>query len=285
MEANYYICGKVLRAGVEGIETAYAENEDVIDPYTKDLEAFVDQVYTPIVYHSAVQCLDDPPEELVTGAEESRDMADVEDELHHWAERFGTDRGGATLAMDRLGNVLDCFAALDEDDGLDEPDIVAPAVSGIEPGLLAQEMLDVENLILVGYGEKTHEGSREVAFTTGEANGDVLVTEDTICSGASVGGALEELDYTGKCLATTGAGQAYEVVSSPTLRRVQGLLGVANTNPDGLLKINSGDIETTDAGPRLPNKFAPKATAYASSVVPAATGVYNAMSEKIENMF
>lgn len=276
MKADYRKSGEVLRASVQGIETAYAENEDVIGPYTKDLEAFVDQIYAPIVYDNAVQCLDNPPEEMVTAAEETRDMADVEDELGYWAERFGTDEEDAILPTDRVGPLLDHFTALDENDGFNEPDIVAPAVSGIEPGLLAQEMMDAEDLILVGYGEKTREEPREVAFTTDEASGDVLVTEDSITTGASVAGAVEALDTADvdKYLAMNETGRTYEVVSSPTLRRVKGLTGAVDTDPDRLLKMDSDDVEITDADLRLRDDVAPKATAYASSVGLAATGLY-----------
>lgn len=263
MYDHYETAGRVLRSGVEALESG-----EESDPYTKDIEVFVENVFEPVLYEEMNKLEDSP-----LGDYEFDDER-IEEELDYWIERFGKTMGGVTYPSSNLTNFAESLEETYGEKGIET--IIAPAVGGVPHGIIAKDMLEAENFGITGYSDRSRDKPRSTAFCTlEESEGNILVPDDSISSGASIIGALDSIDTSEseKIYAVSEAGEKYQVVDQPRVWKAKNRLGLNEENPDRLLSKKRGNVksESTDFLP--PQNMAKKTAIYAGSAGITAAGI------------
>lgn len=260
MSDQYHAMGRALRERVEAQEDNISD-DDVRNRYTADLESFIDHVVQPILFEYVANSVTVVPGQLEEYPEDLRDPSEAKKEFeNYWEPRFGTRKGGTglnELYLDQFCNEVEDFDDFDT--------LVAPAVGGIFPGLIAKysEDFDDKDFVVVGYQEKDRNKPREIAFTTEDIEGDVLIIEDGVSSGASVAGIDESAKRADSMYVVTESCGRYEVVGSMTKRYAERLLS-SDEHPeaDEIVKNGRTKVTVNDGYSDVLNNVGAKAISY-----------------------
>lgn len=259
----YNEAGRALREATEALEnSSYEESKD---PYTRDLEVFVDHVFGPAFLNELSREVDGMmPYELEEQIQDTRDAEELESEFEYWEDRFGTQKSGTGYHSGGLESLIESLEEFEDFDTF-----VVPLVGGVNPGIAAKYALDLDDdeFVMVGYDEKERDESREVAFSTGDIDGDVLIIDDNISTGASVAGIDDLSDYSDEVYAINNVGSAHKVVESPKMFYAKDFLNFNQSSPeaDKLVKNGVRKVDTLDSSVSFREDLAPKAIAYGMS--------------------
>jgi hypothetical protein len=287
--------GKYVRDISESLEESNSSNK-----YTQELESFLENVYEPVLYHELERAVDensDLEENPLHWKERyDRDIEDLEREMEYWEERLDCPykRTGELIPFESF---IGKFEELDECESLEIESVAAPVVGGIDPGIIARDILDAE-IEYLGFGEESTGGSRSVSFSTfgeGEVEGDVLIVDDTIVSGGSSMGVYDSLepDVNGQTLALASnkiEPSVYEVIGSkPGAWWLAENIASSDERykPDELMrKTVSNYIKMTDADPMpLMRETAKKTAAYSLPAGIALMGLSQGSPEAYSKTF
>lgn len=263
METSYNQASRVLRSGIEALEDAEPER----DLYTQDIEAFVENIFEPVLYDE----LDNS--ERFPDFDGDIETERVDEEFDYWLERFGDEKQGLKRPDGYLRNFMEEMENIYDPDEIDT--VIAPAVGGVPHGILAKEILDAEKFGIAAYSDKVRDEPRPTAFcTVAESEGDILIPDDNISTGSSVAGIIENIDTSNsdRLYALEEEGKNYEVVRHPNIWRLRNSLESSESKPDYLIKSGRGEVDVKDRGLPDKEKMTKKGGIYAGSAGMAALG-------------
>lgn len=192
------------------------------NPYTMELESFLENVFEPLFYEELEKMVEDEDSDLeenplIYKERYERDLGDIGEELEYWGERLDSENMG----MDTISSIPGFTNALDEIMGAEElniENVYAPVVEGIHFGIIARDVLGAD-LGYVGFSEERDVGfseergpvPRPVSFNTLDGKApetDILITDDVVQKGDSAVGVHESIKETkGRSMVATAYGR------------------------------------------------------------------------------